>query len=295
MSPKPQILLFGQYGQLAWELQRTLSSIGQVTTIGSQALDLANTEQLRDTIRTLRPQIIVNGAAYTAVDKAEQEQDVAFAINQTAPQVMAEEAAELNALLVHYSTDYVFDGTKADAAYIETDAPNPLGVYGATKLGGELAIQAVGAHHLIFRTTWVYGTRGKNFLLTILRLAAEKSELKIVADQLGAPTWSRSIAEATAQVLVQWPQKSASGLYHLSAAGVTSWHGFANKIVDLSRQIEPNRSLIVEKIWPIPAAEYPTPAVRPANSQLNSDKLWQAYGVQLADWEQTLWLAMNRQ
>jgi dTDP-4-dehydrorhamnose reductase len=292
MPPKPQILIFGQQGQVAWELQRTLPTIGQVTTIGSQELDLANVDKLRDTIRALRPNIIVNAAAYTAVDKAESDREMAIAINQTAPQVMAEEAAQLGSLLVHYSTDYVFDGTQA-AAYLENDATNPLGVYGATKLGGEQAIQAVGGDHLIFRTTWVYGTRGKNFLLTILRLAAEKPELKIVADQIGAPTWSRSIAEATAQVVVQWPYKSASGLYHLSAAGVTSWHGFASKIVDLSRELVPDRSLAVEKILPIPAAEYPTPAARPANSQLNSDKLWQTYGVQLANWDQTLSLAMN--
>jgi dTDP-4-dehydrorhamnose reductase len=293
MPQKPQILIFGQQGQVAWELQRTLPTIGQVTTIGSQELDLANVDKLRDTIRTLRPNIIVNAAAYTAVDKAESDREAAISINQMAPQIMAEEAAKLGSLLVHYSTDYVFDGTKA-TAYLEDDSTNPLGVYGATKLGGEQAIQAVGGDHLIFRTTWVYGTRGKNFLLTILRLAAEKPELKIVADQIGAPTWSRSIAEATAQVVVQWPYKSASGLYHLSAAGMTSWHGFASKIVDLSREIVPERSLAVEKILPIPAAEYPTPAARPANSQLNSDKLLQTYGVQLADWEQTLSLAMNQ-
>jgi dTDP-4-dehydrorhamnose reductase len=292
MPPKPQILIFGQQGQVAWELQRTLPTIGQVTTIGSQGLDLANVDKLRDTIRTLRPNMIVNAAAYTAVDKAESDRDMAIAINQTAPRVMAEEAAQLGSLLVHYSTDYVFDGTKT-TTYLEDDATNPLGVYGATKLGGEQAIQTVGGDHLIFRTTWVYGTRGKNFLLTILRLAAEKPELKIVADQIGAPTWSRSIAEATAQVVVQWPHKSASGLYHLSAAGVTSWHGFASKIVDLSRELVPEQSLAVEKILPIPATEYPTPAARPANSQLNSDKLWQTYGVQLPDWEQTLLLAMN--
>jgi dTDP-4-dehydrorhamnose reductase len=292
MLAKPQILLLGQQGQVAWELQRTLPSIGQVTVMGSQSLDLADTNKLRDTIRTLRPQIVVNAAAYTAVDQAESDQETAKAINHTAPQVLAEETAKLGALLVHYSTDYVFDGTKT-GAYVETDPTNPLGVYGATKLAGEQAIQAVGGDHLIFRTTWVYGMRGKNFLLTILRLAANKPELKIVADQIGAPTWSRSIAEATAQVVCQWPHKPASGLYHLSAAGVTSWHGFASKIVDFSRQINPDRSLTVAKILPIPATDYPTAATRPANSQLDSTKLWQTFGVQLNDWEKDLELAMT--
>jgi dTDP-4-dehydrorhamnose reductase len=293
MPAKPKILILGQQGQVAWELQRTLPSIGQVTVLGSQTLDLADTNKLRDTIQTLRPQIVVNAAAYTAVDKAESDRETAKAINHTAPQILAEETAKLGSLLVHYSTDYVFDGTKTNA-YIETDPTNPLGVYGATKLGGEQAIQAVGGDHLIFRTTWVYGMRGKNFLLTILRLAAEKPELKIVADQIGAPTWSRSIAEATAQVVCQWPQQPASGLYHLSAAGVTNWHGFASKIVDFSRQIDPDRILVVDKILPIPATDYPTPAARPANSQLDSTKLGQTFGVQLNDWERDLELAMSR-
>jgi dTDP-4-dehydrorhamnose reductase len=293
MLPKPQILILGRKGQVAWELQRTLSTIGQITILGSQDLDLADTHKLRDTIQTLRPQIVVNAAAYTAVDKAESDQELAKAINQTAPQILAEETAKLGSLLVHYSTDYVFDGTKT-GAYVENDSTNPLGIYGATKLGGEQAIQAVGGNHLIFRTTWVYGTRGKNFLLTILRLAAEKPELKIVADQIGAPTWSRSIAAATAQVVCQWPHKPTSGLYHLSAAGVTSWHGFASKIVDFSRQINPEQTLAVNQILPIPAIDYPTPALRPANSQLDSSKLWQTFGIQLNDWETDLELAMTK-
>jgi dTDP-4-dehydrorhamnose reductase len=291
MSPKPQILILGQQGQVAWELQRTLSSLGNITVLGSQDLDLANTHKLRDTIQTLHPQIVVNAAAYTAVDQAESDQAIAKAINHIAPQILAEETAKLGSLLVHYSTDYVFDGAKT-GTYVENDATNPLGVYGATKLGGEQAIQAVGSNHLIFRTTWVYGTRGKNFLLTILRLAAEKPELKIVADQIGAPTWSRSIAEATAQVVCQWPHQPSSGLYHLSATGMTSWHGFATKIVDFSRQISPDRALSVNQILPIPAVEYPTPAARPANSQLDSSKLWQTFGVQLNNWEHDLELAM---
>jgi dTDP-4-dehydrorhamnose reductase len=293
MPPKPQILILGQQGQVAWELQRTMPLLGQITVLGSQALDLTNADKIRDTIQTLRPQIVINAAAYTAVDQAESDQEVAQAINQTAPQILAEETAKLGALLVHYSTDYVFDGTKT-GTYVEADLTNPLGVYGATKLGGEQAIQAVGGDHLILRTTWVYGMRGKNFLLTILRLATDKPELKIVADQIGAPTWSRSIAEATAQVVCQWPYRPNSGLYHLSAAGVTSWHGFANKIVELSKKIDPDRGLAVQEILPIPAIEYPTPAARPANSQLDSSKLQQTFGVQLNDWAQDLELAMTR-
>jgi dTDP-4-dehydrorhamnose reductase len=292
MPPQPRILILGQQGQVAWELQRTMPLLGQTTVLGSQALDLTNPAKIRDTIQTLRPQIVINAAAYTAVDKAETDQEVAKAINQTAPQILAEETAKLGALLVHYSTDYVFDGTKT-GTYVETDSTNPLGVYGATKLAGEQAIQAVGGDHLIFRTTWVYGMRGKNFLLTILRLAADKPELKIVSDQIGAPTWSRSIAEATAQVVCQWPHQPNSGLYHLSAAGVTSWHGFANKIVELSKKIDPDRALAVQEILPIPATEYPTPAARPANSQLDSSKLQQTFGVQLNDWAQDLELAMT--
>ena len=301
MPPKPQILILGQQGQVAWELQRTLPLLGNITVLGSRDLDLADTHKLRDTIQTLRPQIVVNAAAYTAVDQAESDRETAKAINHTAPQILAEETAKLGALLVHYSTDYVFDGSKKEP-YVEDDATNPLGVYGATKLGGEQSIQAVGGNHLIFRTTWVYGTRGKNFLLTILRLAAEKPELKIVADQIGAPTWSRSIAEATAQVICQWPHRPSSGLYHLSAAGVTSWHGFASKIVDFSRQMNVDsfactfgdRVLAVEKILPIPATDYPTPAARPSNSQLDSSKLWQTFGVQLNNWESDLELAMRQ-
>jgi dTDP-4-dehydrorhamnose reductase len=295
MNQRPSILLLGRHGQVAWELQRTLSTLGNITTLGSEELNLADRDRLRDTIRTLKPQIIVNAAAYTAVDKAETEVELATAINATAPTILAEETARLGSLLVHYSTDYIFDGRK-EGVYVEDDATNPLGVYGQTKLDGELGIQSVGGNHLIFRTTWVYGRRGKNFLLTILRLAAERSELKIVADQIGAPTWSRSIASTTSQVLSQIvanPQALKSGVYHLSAAGSTSWHGFASKIVDYARQADPGLQLAVEKILPIPASDYPTPAQRPANSCLDNSKLLKTYNLQIQDWERDLVLAIG--
>ena len=233
-----KILILGKQGQVAWELRRTLASLGHITVFGSQDLNLANPDQIREQVRSIQPAIIVNAAAYTAVDKAESEPDLCMSINAIAPGILAELARESQALLVHYSTDYVFDGTKV-GAYSETDSTNPLSVYGASKLAGEQAIIQVDCAHLIFRTTWVYGNRGKNFLLTILRLAAERTELKIVADQIGSPTWSRSISEATAQIIAQCrhDRSSVKGLYNLSAAGTTSWHGFANQIVDRSRSI----------------------------------------------------------
>jgi dTDP-4-dehydrorhamnose reductase len=284
-----KILIIGQQGQVAWELQRTLASLGHITVCGSQELDLANPDRIREKVRSIQPDIIVNAAAYTAVDKAETESDLCRVINAIAPGILAELARESQALLVHYSTDYVFDGTKV-GAYAETDPTNPLSVYGASKLAGEQAIIQADCAHLIFRTTWVYGNRGKNFLLTILRLAAEKTELKIVADQIGSPTWSRSISEATAQIIAQcrhdW--SSVRGLYNLSAAGKTSWHGFANQIVDRSRSINPELDLSIEQILPIPATDYPTPAQRPANSVLNNSKILTDFGVQLPDWKVSL-------
>jgi dTDP-4-dehydrorhamnose reductase len=283
------ILIIGKQGQVAWELQRTLASLGQITVCGSQELDLANPDRIREKVRSIQPDIIVNAAAYTAVDKAETESELCRVINAIAPGILAELARESQALLVHYSTDYVFDGTKV-GAYVETDPTNPLSVYGASKLAGEQAIIQVDCPHLIFRTTWVYGNRGKNFLLTILRLAAEKTELKIVADQIGSPTWSRSISEATAQIIAQCRQdrSSVKGLYNLSAAGKTSWHGFANQIVDRARSINPELDLAIEQILPIPTTDYPTPAQRPANSVLDNSKILADFGVQLPDWTVSL-------
>ncbi|MDO9064018.1 MAG: dTDP-4-dehydrorhamnose reductase, partial [Sulfuricella sp.] len=228
-----KILLIGKNGQVGWELQRTLATLGDVVAIDRQGMDLANPDSIRSAIRIIRPDLIANAAAYTAVDKAESEPELAMAINGIAPGIMAEEAKRLGAAMIHYSTDYVFDGTKT-SPYTEEDAPNPLSVYGKTKFAGEQAILAVGIPHLIFRTSWVYGLRGRNFLQTILRLAKERDELKVVDDQIGAPTWSRMIAEATSQILAQsflplTPHPSLltqyGGIYNLTAAGRTSWCG----------------------------------------------------------------------
>ena len=283
------ILLIGSQGQIAWELQVTLATLGNTIVLGSQELDLNNPDLIVDRVRSIQPQIIVNAAAYTAVDKAETESELCMSINANAPGILAELARQSQALLIHYSTDYVFDGQKT-SSYVETDPTNPLGVYGASKLAGERAIIQVDCPHLILRTTWVYGNRGKNFLLTILRLAAEKSELKIVADQIGAPTWSRSIAEATSQIVAQCDRDRSSikGLYNLSAAGSTSWHGFASEIVSQYRALYPERHLAVQNILPIPASDYPTPPQRPANSVLDNSKILADFGVQLPDWDLSL-------
>ena len=224
----PRILLTGKNGQVGWELQRTLAPLGEVVVLDRRQLDLSDPDQIRERVREISPDLIVNAAAYTAVDRAEAEPEPAMAVNGTAPGLLAEEAKRIGAAIIHYSTDYVFDGAKT-TPYTEEDAPNPLNVYGRTKLAGEQAVQAAGVPHLILRTSWVYGMRGKNFLLTILRLAREREELKIVDDQIGAPTWSRTIAEATAQILTSgaWPVSGASGIYHLTASGSTSWYGFA--------------------------------------------------------------------
>jgi dTDP-4-dehydrorhamnose reductase len=289
-----KILLTGKNGQLGWELQRTLASLGQVVALDSSELDLADAEAIRCKVREIQPQIIVNPAAYTAVDKAESEPELALAINGIAPGILAEEAKKLDALLIHYSTDYVFDGSKA-GAYLEEDVPNPLGVYGQTKLTGEQAIRAVGGNHLILRTSWVYGARGKNFLLTMLRLARERSELRIVDDQIGAPTWCRSLAEITAQMLAQLYAPGAvkedmtklSGTYHLTSTESVSWYGFANKIIELSGIVP------APKLLAIPSSEYPTPAARPMNSLLSNDKLLRTFGLQTGAWQENLQLCMQ--
>lgn len=263
-----------------------LATLGNVTVLGSQELDLTHPDRIQECVRAIKPDIIVNAAAYTGVDKAEQEPELCHAVNATAPGILAELARESRALLVHYSTEYVFDGTKT-SPYLETDTPNPLGVYGASKLAGERAIIQADCAHLILRTTWVYGNRGKNFLLTILRLAAERPELKIVADQVGAPTWSKSIAIATSQILAR-DRSTVQGIYNLSAAGKTSWHGFASEIVDRYRTQFPDRPLQVQDIIPIPASDYPTPAQRPAYSVLDNSKVLADFGVQLPAWDLSL-------
>jgi dTDP-4-dehydrorhamnose reductase len=290
-----RILLTGKNGQAGWELQRTLATLGEVIALDRHGLDLANPDSIRRVVRERKPNLIVNAAAYTAVDKAEEESDLAMAINGMAPGILAEEAKELGAAVIHYSTDYVFDGNK-NGPYTEDDAPNPLNVYGKTKLAGEQAIQAVGAPHLIFRTSWVYGTRGKNFLLTILRLAKERDELRIVNDQIGAPTWSRMIAEATAQVIAQlalpkgkgWGD-GISGIYHLTAAGQTSWFGFAKAILNYI----PGSAAHAPRLTPITTQEYPTPAQRPKNSVLSNVRLRQKFGLESPLWEIGLRLSLE--
>ena len=287
----PRILLTGARGQVGWELRRTLASLGEVVALDSRTLNLADADALRRTVREIAPAIIVNPAAHTAVDKAESEQDLAYAVNAIAPDILAGEAARLNALLVHYSTDYVFNGS-GDRLWREDDACDPLNVYGASKLAGERAIAASGCRHLIFRTSWVYGARGSNFLLTMRRLMRERPELKVVADQIGAPTWCRDLAEATALILSQVSACGFDqwGVYHMSNGGETSWHGFAEAIQSLD---EFDETCVPARLLPIPSSDYPTPARRPLNSRLNNDRLAQVFGLRLQDWRAALALCMG--
>lgn len=295
MNTHHRLLLIGPTGQVGWELLRCTATLGTVIAVGrgtaGQTMDLANPDSIRQVIREFNPSVILNAAAYTAVDKAEQEPLLAQTINGTAPGILAEEAKRLSAILIHYSTDYVFDGT-AQQPYLESHLVKPLSSYGTSKLAGEQAIQAVGGQYFIFRTAWVYGTRGKNFLLTIQRLANEREELKIVADQFGAPTWSRSIAEATAQVLTQLLSPlhpvditSLSGIYHLTCGGQTTWYEFAKAILAHGERHP--------RIVPITTAEYPTPAKRPGYSVLSNTKLHQTFGLTLPPWEQALELCLS--
>ena len=286
-----KILLTGKNGQLGWELQRSLATFGQVVATDSKELDLADPDAIRRTIRRIAPDIIINPAAYTAVDKAESDAELAMAVNGIAPGILAEESLQLGALLVHYSTDYVFDGSDA-APYTENDVPNPQSVYGRTKLAGEQAIHASGCKHLILRTSWVYGVHGGNFVKTILRLAKERNELRIVADQFGAPTWARNLAQATASALSCWQSKNwdgdLSGLYHLTATGRTNWHEYAEEIVRLARKRDPALAAKLLDIRPIATQEYPVPAKRPANSVLSNDKIRDAFGIVLPEWRDSL-------
>jgi dTDP-4-dehydrorhamnose reductase len=285
------ILVTGVSGQVGFELARSLQGLGKVVAVDRKQFDLSDLDQIRSVIRELKPSLIVNPAAYTAVDLAEKETGLAMRINGEAPGVMAEEARKLNAAFLHFSTDYVFDGTKADA-YVETDATNPQNVYGASKLAGEQAIAQVGGSSLVFRTSWVYGRRGKNFLLTMLRLAQDKPELRIVGDQIGAPTWSKTIAALVAYVAAQgsaagndwWASKA--GVYHLTSGGSTSWAGFAQAIFDTAA-LEKKPS-----VQAIPASEYPTPARRPANSRMSCEKLASAFGVRVPQWDEALRLCL---
>lgn len=270
------ILVTGQSGQLGSELGHVLSTLGKVLLVGRQSMNLENPAGMREFIASNRPDIIVNAAAYTAVDKAESEPELAHKVNCIGPRILAEEVRKLGALLVHYSTDYVFDGKKS-GSYVESDRPGPLNVYGRTKLAGEDAIRASGCRHLIFRTSWVYGVRGGNFLLTMLRLLRERPVLKVVDDQIGAPTSTATIAKLTCDVLRQGAEKE--GTFHLTTSGHTSWHGFA-QLIAAECGHDPARVL------PIPSADYPTAATRPANSTLDCSRLRLNYGCSPPSWDE---------
>jgi dTDP-4-dehydrorhamnose reductase len=305
-TPSLRILITGANGQVGWNLQRTLGPLGDVTALTREQLDLADVDSVANTIRDFAPDILVNAAAYTAVDKAESEPELAKTVNATAPARMAQELAKRRALLVHYSTDYVFDGAKPlDTPYNEDDPTAPLSVYGQTKLDGERAIIASGCPYIILRSTWVYDTRGKNFLRTVLRLARERDELRMVSDQYGAPTWARSIAEATSIILArclerksnEWP----SGVFHLSAAGRTSWAEFAEAIMSEYDDCcswpadtgEFSAPLMAKRVVHIASDQYQTPARRPRNSVLSNAKVREAFGIKMPDWREQLRLAMQ--
>jgi dTDP-4-dehydrorhamnose reductase len=298
---KTMILLTGKNGQIGAELQRSLSHLGNVFAPDRRELDLSNADNVRRIVRETRPQLIVNAAAYTSVDAAEKNESNAYAINTDAPAVLAEEAKRLGALLVHYSTDYVFDGLK-QTPYAETDQTNPLNVYGKSKLGGEQAIRAADGSYLIFRTAWVYANRGRNFLLSILRLASEREELRIVNDQVGAPTCAMDIAAATSKILTEVYRQNADrgftsslgGTYHMTAAGQTTWYGFAKAILEKACGISANtewlaattqgRPMIARRVIPISTEEFRSPTRRPGYSVLSNSLLSQTFSVTLPDW-----------
>jgi dTDP-4-dehydrorhamnose reductase len=290
------ILVTGSTGQVGAELLRTLAPLGEVVAGNRAEMDLANTDSVRLKIREVQPRWIVNPAAYTAVDKAESEPELAYAINAEAVRAMGEEARAIGAGVIHFSTDYVFPGA-GTAPYVEADETGPVSVYGASKLAGEELLAESGAQHMIFRTSWVYGAHGKNFLLTILKAARERERLRVVADQHGAPTWSRDLARMTAHVIRRVEAAAAgrnlseamrqwSGVYHAAGAGETTWHGFAAEAVRLERERQPGVRLA--EVDAISTAEYPTPAKRPANSRLNCQKLAERFGWRMMDWRESL-------
>jgi dTDP-4-dehydrorhamnose reductase len=290
MIEQPCILIVGAAGQVGVELQRSFAGFGSIVAVDIDSVDLADENQTRALVRKIKPNVILNAAAYTAVDRAESQQDLAMAINATAPRVLAEEALPLHALLVHYSTDYVFNGQKQQP-WVETDEPNPLNVYGVTKLAGEQAIQQVGGRFLIFRTSWVYGPHGNNFLLTMLRLGRERDRLSIVDDQFGSPTTSIELANATRTVCegalagkfgapADW-----AGLYHMTCAESTTWFGFAQALFARAENLLHQKP---PQLTPIATSDYPTPAKRPRNSVLSNQKLDDRFGVRLAPWASAL-------
>ena len=285
-----KILLLGKNGQVGWELQRSLAPLGEVLALDRHSTehcgDLSQPERLAKTVLAWQPQVIVNAAAHTAVDKAESEPELARCLNATAPAALAQAAAQTGALLVHYSTDYVFNG-QGESPWQEDDATGPLSVYGQTKREGEQAIVASGCAHLIFRTSWVYAARGGNFAKTMLRLAAERERLTVIDDQFGAPTGADLIADVTAHAIrASLQQPALGGLYHLVAGGETTWHGYASHVIAQARLLQPRLALKVSDIAPVPTSAFPTPAQRPLNSRLNTHKLQQAFGLTLPPWQQ---------
>lgn len=288
-----RILLIGKNGQIGWELKRELAGLGEIVALGKEDLDLCQPDRIRQTVQQVRPGLIINAAAYTAVDRAEEEPDRAMAINGAAPGILAEEAKKTGAALIHYSTDYVFDGEKTSGAYIETDVLNPKNVYGLTKLAGERVIVKMKIPHIILRTSGVYGSRGKNFMRTMLKLADEGEELRVVNDQVNSPTWCGAIAQATKRVLLPFldppPGKISermspvSGIYHLSCRGETNWYEFAKAILRYSKCGRPSL-----KLQSIPASKYPTAAKRPAYSVLNNAKIERVLGIEMPHWEDGL-------
>ena len=285
-----RILLTGKNGQVGWELNRSLSTLGTIFALGRDQIDLAKPEKLGSVIQEIKPNIIINAAAYTAVDKAESEPELAMTVNGIAPGVIAEEAKKIGAGMIHYSTDYVFDG-KATSPYKEEDAPCPLNIYGKSKLAGDQAVMQANIPHIILRTAWVYSLRGSNFLLTMQKLAQSKNQIKVVDDQIGSPTWSRAIAEGTARILEHCRSTgkskifSHSGVFNMSCGGETSWFGFAKKILELSGE---NTELI-----PIPTIEYPTPTARPESSLLSNRKLKQVFHHEMPHWQDALLECLN--
>ncbi len=289
-SNKPVIFLTGRNGQVGYELNALLHDIGRVVAVDVDELDLTDENAIRRIVREVQPGIIINPAAYTAVDRAESEEELAFRVNETAPGILAQEAARLDIPIIHFSTDYVFDGKKR-TPYREDDQPNPTSVYGKSKLAGEHAVIQTGAKHVILRLSWVYGVRGSNFLSTMLHLGQERKEIRVVSDQHGAPTWSREIAAATsivAEALLR--SEIQTGIYHLPASGETTWYDFAVKIFDFGKTLVPESPVIV----PIPSSEYPTPAERPRYSILSGQKLEKAVGITLPYWERQLHAVMKK-
>lgn len=276
----------GKNGQVGHELQRSLAPLGEVVAVDVEDCDLTDTAAIVSLVEKLKPGLIVNPAAYTAVDKAETEPEIAFAINATAPKVLAEKAHLLDIPIIHYSTDYIFDGTK-DSAYVEDDPANPQSIYGMTKWQGEQSVRAMCPRHVILRTSWVFGAHGGNFLKTMLKLAQERNELKVIADQFGAPTSARLLADSTFEIAAQLLAGGSgrkSGTYHLVAVGETTWHGYASKLVELANEFGVNTKIQAKDIQPIPTEAYPLPAPRPKNSRLNTEKIKAAFGIDIPDW-----------